>query len=158
MEDADVEAAPRLTTTNYDGVMAEHHTAEILAAFRADVSPDAFREQMTWKRFWVVEGGGEIVAVGALADFGEPGAPNHVVSQFYVRADRHRRGIGRLLLAHLTGIARADAAERLHVPSSRNAVPFYEDAGFTVDDAQPDAAVEMTWMTLPLAESPPAPG
>ena len=38
--------------------------------------------------------------------------------------------------------------------SSRNAVPFYRHAGFVVGQDQPDAAIEITWMTMPLAKPP----
>lgn len=151
MRDGDVEAAVALALACYDGVLAEHHSAEVLAGFRAEVTPEAFREQMSWKEAFVAEEDGEVVATGALADFGEPGAPRYAVSQFYVRPDRHGRGVGALLLEHIVAQARESGAPSLHVPSSRNAVPFYARAGFGVDAEQPDAAVEITWMTLPLS-------
>jgi GNAT superfamily N-acetyltransferase len=150
MEGGDVEPAVELARANYDAVMAEHHTAEILAGFRADVTPRYFREQMSCKQVFVAEDAGEVVATGALADFGTTDAPKHVVSQFYVRSDLHRRGIGTRLLAHIVEVAIDAGADCLHVPSSRNAIPFYESAAFVVDAAQPDAAIEITWMTKPL--------
>jgi len=152
MEDHDVEPVVELALADYDGVMAEHHSAEILAGFRADVTPQFFRDQMAWKQIFVAEEAGEVVATGALADFGSPGAPKHTVSQFYVRADVLGRGVGTLLLAHIGEAAKSIGADRLHVPSSRNAIGFYERAGFTVDSSQPDAAIEITWMTMPLRD------
>ncbi len=68
-----------------------------------------------------------------------------------MRPDRHRRGIGGRPLAHLIETALGVGARSIHVPSSRNAVSFYEHAGSFVDEDQPDAAIEMTWMTTPLA-------
>ena len=150
MRDDDAEPVVELALANYDGVMAEHHTAEILAGFRADVTPQLFRDQMAWKRVFVTEEAGEVVATGALVDFGSPGSPKYTVSQFYVRSDVHGRGIGTGLLAHICEAASSTGADRLHVPSSRNAIGFYEHAGFSVDSAQPDAAIEITWMTMPL--------
>jgi GNAT superfamily N-acetyltransferase len=150
MRDSDVDAVVKLTLANYDGVMAEHHSAEVVSAFRAGITPESFREQMTWKQVYVAEDEGQVVAVGTLADFGAANEPKWTVSQFYVRADLHRRGIGRRLLAHLVAAAGMTDAYDLHVPSSRNAVPFYADAGFVVDRLQPDASREITWMTLPL--------
>jgi GNAT superfamily N-acetyltransferase len=152
MKDADVEPVSALAQVNYGGVMAEYHSAEVLARFRGDVTPDAFREQMGWKQVFVVEDEGEVIATGALADFGTPEKPKCTVSQFYVRPDRHRQGIGDRLLAHLVVAATEGGAATIHVPSSRNAIPFYEHAGFQMDAAQPNAATEITWMTLPLAE------
>ena len=150
MEDRDVESVVELARANYDGVMAEHHSVAILAGFRADVTPQFFRDQMAWKQVFVAEEVGEVVATGALADFGSPGALKYAVSQFYVRSDVHGRGIGTGLLAHICEAASSSGADRLHVPSSRNAIGFYERAGFTVDGGQPDAAIEITWMTMPL--------
>ena len=150
MEDQDVERVVELARANYDGVMAEHHTAEILAGFRAEVTPQFFRDQMAWKQVFVAEEAGEVIATGALADFGSSGAPKCTVSQFYVRSDVHGRGVGARLLAHIGETAKSTGADRLHVPSSRNAIGFYERAGFSVDSGQPDAAIEITWMTMSL--------
>ena len=154
MKDQDVEPVVELTLANHDGVMAEHHSAEVIARFRADVTPQSFRDQMAWKQVFVAEEAGEVVATGALADFGSAGAPKYTVSQFYVRSDLHRRGIGKRLLERLVETARASGVDSLHVPSSRNAIPFYQHTGFSVDAHQPDAAIEMTWMTMPLCGRP----
>ena len=149
MKDDD-EPVVELARANYDGVMAEHHSAEILAGFRDDVTPQSFRDQMAWKQVFVAEEAGEVVATGALADLGSPGAPKYTVSQLYVRSDVHGGGVGTRLLAHIGETAKSAGADRLHVPSSRNAIRFYERAGFTVDSGQPDAAIEITWMTMSL--------
>ena len=154
MSEGDVDAVVDLALANYDGVMAEHHTADVLAGLRADITPEFFREQLGWKKVFVVEDAREIVATGAVADFGPPGAPKYTVSQFYVRSDLHRRGIGKRLLERLVETARASGVDSLHVPSSRNAIPFYQHTGFSVDAHQPDAAIEMTWMTMPLCGRP----
>jgi len=121
-----------------------------VAKFRAEATPESLRRQMEWKQVYVVEEGTQILATGALADYGKPDAPRLCVSQFYVQPHLHRQGIGKRLLSHLIGIARAGGCRRLHVPSSRNAVPFYASSGFSVDAAQPDAADEITWMSADL--------
>lgn len=154
MRESDVEVVAELAQANYDGVMAEHHSAGVLAGFRADITPEFFRGQLSWKQVFVAEQDGEVVATGALADFGTLDEPRLTVSQFYVRADLHRRGIGRALLDHLIRLASDSGAHRLHVPSSRNAVVFYQASGFTVDAVQPDAEVEITSMTRPLQGRP----
>ena len=77
-------------------------------------------------------------------------APKYTVSQFYVRADVHGRGVGTRLLAHICEAAKSAEADRLQVPSSRNAIGSYELAGFSVASGQPDAPIEITWMTMPL--------
>ena len=154
MSEGDVAAVVDLTLANYDGVLAKHHTAGILAGFRADITPQFFREQLAWKQVFAVEEAGEVVATGALADFGTPDEPRYTVSQFYVCSDLHGRGIGRRLLEHLVATTRELGVDSLHVPSRRNAIPFYRHAGFSVDVLQPDAATEITWMTMPLYGRP----
>jgi len=150
MHEADIEPVATLMLGNWDGVLAEYHAPELVAGYRAQVSPDWLRGGMERKRVFVVERDGEVVATGALADFGTPEEPMPVVSAFFVRADLHRQGIGRRLLEHLIALAVADGEAALHVPSSRNAVPFYEAAGFAADAEQPDSADEITWMTKRL--------
>ena len=53
-------------------------------------------------------------------------------------------------LAHIAEAASSAGADRRHAPSNRNAIGLYACARFSVDAAQPDAAVAITWMTLPL--------
>jgi GNAT superfamily N-acetyltransferase len=154
MNEGDVAAVVDLALANYDGVMAEHHTAGVLAGFRAEITPEFFREQLAWKQVLVVEQAGEVVATGAFADFGRSDKPKCTVSQFYVRSDLHGRGIGRRLLEQIVATARDLGVDSLHVPSSRNAIPFYQHAGFSEDILQPDAASEITWMTMPLCGRP----
>jgi phosphinothricin acetyltransferase len=58
----------------------------------------------------VAEEAGQVVGWGALSPYRERTAYRHTVeNSVYVRADRHRRGVGHALLAEL--IARARAAE-----------------------------------------------
>lgn len=101
MKESDIAAVVELTLRNYDGVLAEHHSAEVLAELRVDVTPQALREQMDSKQVFVAEDAGEVVATGALADYGTSETPKNTVSQFYVRPDLQGRGIGKQLLASL---------------------------------------------------------
>ena len=55
MRDDDVDPVVELVLADYGGVMAQHHTSEILAGFRADMTPEYFLEQMDWKQVFVVE-------------------------------------------------------------------------------------------------------
>ena len=154
MQLGDVETVVNLALANYDGVLAEHHSAEVLAELRVDVTADSLRERMTWKRVFVVEHAGRVVATGSPCGLRlVVSTPKHTVSHFYVDPAFQARGVGRLLLAQLTQVARDAGADTLHVPSSRNAIGFYEHLGFAVDLVQPDTAIEITWMTLPLADT-----
>ena len=68
------------------------------------------------------------------------------VSNLFVAVDLIGRGIGRTLLDHLVRLAKAEAAQRLHVASSRNAVSFYERAGFDLDPDAANEEPEITWL------------
>lgn len=94
---------------------------------------------MFWKDILVVEESDEIIATGAVANFGDQQNPRHSISNFFVKPELHRQGIGKQLFNALMRIVIEKGAEHLHVPSSRNAVGFYSTMGFTVDDLQPDA-------------------
>jgi hypothetical protein len=48
-------------------------------------------------------------------------------------------------------IAIAKGAEVFHVPSSRNAVGFYNAMGFAVDEFQMDLQDEITWMSMKIS-------
>jgi len=148
--DDDIPSVVEMMLRNWDGVLARYHSPEIVQKFRGEVTPGWLKRQMGWKQVFVAEEPGEIIATGALADFGRPGSPKPSVSQFYVRPDLHGQGIGRTLMGHLLRVAREQGCPELHVPSSRNAVPFYAAAGFNVDAGQPDTADEITWMTLDM--------
>lgn len=148
IREEDVPTVVDMMHLNWDRVMSAYHSASVVARFRDEVTPNWLRWQMAWKQVFVVEEGGEIIATGALADLGTPDSPKISVSQFFVRPASHGRGIGRQLLQHLVQAARRQGNTRLHVPSSRNAVPFYRASGFTVDAEQPDVADEITWMSM----------
>jgi GNAT superfamily N-acetyltransferase len=153
MQASDVKAVADLALRSYDGVLAEYHSPPVVARFRNEVTVESLLQQMEWKRLFVVEDAGEVIATGAVANFDSPEEPKHVVSQFYVRPDRQSRGVGKHLLGHLIAVAADLGADILHVPSSRNAVRFYGRAGFVVDDLQPSADLEITWMTRPVRVS-----
>lgn len=150
MKEEDVPNVVEMMLSNWDGIMSKHHSQMVVAKFRGEVTPDWLKRQMGWKQVFVVEEEGEILATGALADFGKPDAPRLSVSQFFVQPYLHRQGIGRRLMNHLIQIARDGGCSLLHVPSSRNAVPFYASVGFVVDTVQPDKGDEITWMTIGL--------
>ena len=150
MTEEDIPSVVEMMLSNWDKVLPAYHSPAVVAKFRAEVTPESLSRQMEWKQVYVVEEATQILATGALADFGRPDAPRLCVSQFYVQPHLHGKGIGKRLLSHLIGIARAGGCRRLHVPSSRNAVPFYASSGFSVDAAQPGVADEITWMSADL--------
>ena len=55
-----------------------------------------------------------------------------------------------MLLQYIIQLAISKYIQTLHVPSSRNAVEFYKNSGFQIDQQQPDEKDEITWMNRKL--------
>jgi len=163
MTEADAAEVSALMRRSYDRVLVHYHSPEMLAHFREHATPESLTEQLGRKEVVVVaDAAGRIVATGGLGWFDDPDAPredqaavceaaaNRRVSNLFVAVDLIGRGIGRALLDHLVRLAEAEGARRLHVASSRNAVNFYQRAGFTVDPAPPSGIPEVTWLVMEL--------
>ena len=158
MTEADAEEVSALILRSYDRVLVHYHSPEMLARFAEHATPESLAEQLGRKEVFVVEDAGRIVAVGGLGWFDDPERPrdeqagvyeacaDRRVSNLFVAVDLIGRGIGRTLLGHLVGLAEAEGAVRLHVASSRNAVSFYERAGFALDPDPPTDIPEITWL------------
>ena len=139
-------------------MLVHYHSPELIARFREHATPESLVEQLGRKEVFVVEDAGRIVATGCLGWFDVPGVPrdeqagvyedaaHRRVSNLFVAVDLIGRGIGRVLLDHLISLADAQGAVRLHVASSRNAVSFYQRAGFELDPDPPREVPEITWL------------
>jgi ribosomal protein S18 acetylase RimI-like enzyme len=62
----------------------------------------------------------------------------------------HSQGIGTRIFNNLLHDAKNVNANSFHVPSSRNAISFYEKYGFVIDKIQSDTEDEITWLTMQL--------
>jgi GNAT superfamily N-acetyltransferase len=162
MTGADAEEVSALIDRSYDRVLVHYHSPELIAHFREHVTPESLIEQLGRKKVFVVEDSGRIVATGGLGWFDDPGVPrdeqadvyenaaDRRVSNLFVAVDLIGHGIGRALLDHLVRLAQAEGAARLHVASSRNAVSFYERAGFRLDADTANEVPEITWLLRQL--------
>ena len=158
MTEADAEGVSALIFRSYDRVLVHYHSPELIARFREHATPESLIEQLGRQEVYVVEDAGRIVATGGLGWFDDPQRPLEEQAEVYVDAAARRvsnlfvavdligRGIGRTLLDHLVRLAKAEAAQRLHVASSRNAVSFYERAGFDLDPDAANEEPEITWL------------
>ena len=149
MTDADAGEVSALILRSYDRVLVHYHSPELIERFAEHATPESLVEQLGRKEVFVVEEAGRIVATGGLGWFDDPNAPREAqaavyepaadrrVSNLFVAVDLIGREVGRLLLEHLVRLAEAEGARRLHVASSRNAVSFYERAGFRATPSRP---------------------
>ncbi len=132
--------------------MKKHHSEEVIEKFKSHNTIENLRQQMSWKDILVVEEDNEIVATGAIANFGSKQITRYSISNFFVKPELHRKGIGKALFNELKKIVVEKGAKILHVPSSRNAIEFYKGLGFKVDSLQPDVEEEITWMKMKINE------
>jgi GNAT superfamily N-acetyltransferase len=162
MTDADAEEVSALMLRSHDRVLAHYHSPEMLAHFGEHATPESLVEQLGRKEVFIVEDAGRIVATGGLGWLDDPSAPredqaavyeaaaDRRVTNLFVAVDLIGRGLGRTLLDHLVRLAETEGAQRLHVASSRNAVSFYERAGFAVDPNPPTEVPEIAWLLMEL--------
>ena len=158
MTEADAEEVSALIDRSYDRVLVHYHSPELVLHFREHATFESLIEQLGRKEVFVAEDAGRIVATGGLGWFDDPTEPrdeqadvyedaaDRRVSNLFVTVDLLGRGIGRRLLDHLIALAAEEGAARLHVASSRNAVSFYERAGFHLDPDPPTEVPEITWL------------
>jgi ribosomal protein S18 acetylase RimI-like enzyme len=164
MTDADAAEVSALVSRSYDRVLVHYHSPEMLDRFREHETPESLIAQLGRKKLFVAEGGERLAAVGGLGWMDSPylsrkmqeeaydaGADRRITNLF-VAVDLIGHGIGRHLLDHLVELARSEGTRRLHVASTRNAVSFYERAGFSIDPDPPSDIPEITWLLMQFGE------
>jgi len=144
----DIAQIKQILDRNFDEVMSNFHTKLVLEKFKSHNSIENLSSQLGWKTVYVVEQDGEVIATGAFANFGSADVPKYSISNLYVKPEFHSMGIGRLLFNQLFQDAIDNNADTFHVPSSLNAIGFYEKMGFTLDEEQLEKDDEITWMTI----------
>lgn len=147
----DIDKVIDILNRNYDEVMIKVHSKNVLKKFKEHNTTEDWENQMKWKNIFVVEDGEEIVATGALANFGDSDSPKYCISNFFVEPIKQNMGIGKLLFQFIFETAKSKEISCLHVPSSRNGFEFYKKMGFAKDYIQNDEKDEITWMTMTIS-------
>ena len=146
----DIEQIKKLIDINFDEVIAKYHSPHVVSKFKNHNTVESLKSQLNWKKIFVADDGGCIVGTGAFVNFGTKDLPKFSISNLYVLPNLHGKGIGTQLITVLFAAAKEIDASFFHVPSSKNAIPFYEHYGFVVDEIQLETEDEITWMTMPL--------
>ena len=146
----DVVRIKQLIDANFDADISKHHSSEVVEKFKKQNSIESIRNQLNWKQVFVLKEKESVCGTIAFANFGSDEEPKYSLSNVFVDVNEHGRGLGRKLVDFVIDYARGQGVGTLHVPSTRNAVVFYAKFGFAVDEAQPDAGDEITWMTKEL--------
>ncbi|KPW63276.1 GCN5-related N-acetyltransferase [Pseudomonas caricapapayae] len=103
---------------------AKDYPVSVIERVQLSFSPAAIEQLMQQRRMFVAVAGEVIVGTASL--------DNQVVRSVFVDPEKHRQGIGSLLMAELERVAREAGAGLLVVPSSLTAQGFYTALGFRV--------------------------
>ena len=147
----DAKVISEIITKNAKTVMLSFHLPNILKYIQEYNSEENIKKQLLWKNVFVYRKNNEILGTIALANFWNPDtAPKYAVSNLFVAPTEQGKGVGTMLLQYIIQLAISKYIQTLHVPSSRNAVEFYKNSGFQIDQQQPDEKDEITWMNRKL--------
>jgi N-acetylglutamate synthase-like GNAT family acetyltransferase len=146
----DIEQIKIILDRNFDEIMSEYHSKAIIEKYKSYNTLESLSNQLTWKVVYVAELNGIVVGTGAFVDFGNADKHKYSVSNLYIIPEYHSQGIGTRIFNILLHDAKNVNASSFHVPSSRNAILFYEKCGFVIDEIQSDMEDEITWLTMQL--------
>ena len=150
-QDNDAKIISELIADNIETVMLPFHSSNILNHIKEYNSEENIKKQLLWKDVFVYRKNNEILGTIALANFWNPDtAQKYAVSNLFVAPTEQGKGVGTMLLQYIIQLAISKHIQTLHVPSSRNAIEFYKNSGFQIDQQQPDEKDEITWMNKKL--------
>lgn len=135
---------------NFDEVISKEHSQTVVEKFKSHNTKDALCDQLNWKRVYVAELDGQVIATGAFANLSYTNKPRYCVSNLYVLPEYHKYGCGKAIMTKIFEDFIDTGAKSFHVPSTRNAIGFYQSFGFLVDEVQNDLEDEITWMNYTL--------
>ena len=103
---------------------ARDYPPEVIDRVAANFDAAGVRELMATREVFVALDGERVVATASLA--------GDVLRSVFVLPEMQGRGLGKALMKHLEGVARAAGVQQLRVPASLTAVPFYSALGYAV--------------------------
>ena len=103
---------------------ARDYPPEVIDRVAANFDAAAVRELMATREVFVALDGERVVATASLA--------GDVLRSVFVLPEMQGRGLGKALMKHVEGVARAAGVQQLRVPASLTAVPFYSALGYAV--------------------------
>lgn len=103
---------------------ARDYPPEVIDRVAANFDAAGVRELMATREVFVALDGERVVATASLA--------GDVLRSVFVLPEMQGRGLGKALMKHVEGVARAAGVQQLRVPASLTAVPFYSALGYAV--------------------------
>jgi GNAT superfamily N-acetyltransferase len=118
----DAEVISRVIVQAAEQTNSKDYPPAIIAEVIGNFSPERVIERLLTRQAFVVMEQEMVVGTGSL--------DATMVRSVFVLPRFQRRGIGRALLDHIEGVARAQGSSRLEVPSSIGAEGFYRRMGY----------------------------
>lgn len=122
--EADAEAISAVIVQALRLSNARDYSTEVIERVAAHFDAEGVRGLMASRQVYVALDDQRVVATASLA--------GDVVRSVFVLPERQGHGVGKALMAHVEGVARAAGVQRLRVPASLTAVPFYTALGYAV--------------------------
>ena len=122
--DSEVEAISGLVVQTLRLSNARDYPPEVIDRVAANFDAAGVRELMATREVFVALDGERVVATASLA--------GDVLRSVFVLPEMQGRGLGKALMKHVEGVARAAGVQQLRVPASLTAVPFYSALGYAV--------------------------
>lgn len=122
--EADAEAISAVIVQALRLSNARDYSAEVIERVAAHFDAAGVRGLIASRQVFVALDGARVVATASLAE--------DVVRSVFVLPELQGHGVGKALMRHVEGIARAGGVQQLRVPASLTAVPFYTALGYAV--------------------------
>ncbi|MBV7563492.1 GNAT family N-acetyltransferase [Pseudomonas sp. sia0905] len=103
---------------------AADYPPQVIERVAANFDAAGVRGLLESRQVFVALDDERVVATASLA--------GDVVRSVFVLPEMQGRGVGKALMRHIEGVARAAGVQLLRVPASLTAVPFYAALGYTV--------------------------
>lgn len=121
--EADAPAIAELCRRAIRETNAADYPPDIIARIAADFSTAEVARRMADRKVFVAHA--DVALLGTIS------LGRDKVHSVFVHADTQRRGVGRRMMVHIEGVARADNRRALALSSSLTAMPFYTSLGYT---------------------------
>ena len=135
----DAEEVSDLIVRTLRTVSIRDYSAEYIEELITRMRPEDVRKRAVWTHFYVACLGGRIVGCGAIGPWWDRTDESGLFS-FFVLPEYEGRGIGRRIMETLEADQFFLRAERVEIPASVTAVPFYLKMGYTYKNgvSEPD--------------------
>ncbi|MFK4566065.1 GNAT family N-acetyltransferase [Enterococcus sp. UD-01] len=127
----DAAAVAQLLHRNFLEVNSLDYPFAQMEKLVAEYTPDKLCEQARYAHTYVAESRDQIIGTGTICPYWGSVTESIILSVF-VHPDKHRKGIGSLLMDMLKQDEFFLRADRIEVPASRTAKQFYLNQGFTL--------------------------